>query len=196
VVVLAYIVLLRAFRSILLPLVALLLDAISIAAAYGLLVLVFRFGVGADLLGLYRSPQIEGWIPVLLFVTLFGLSMDYEVFLVTRVRESWDRGADNTDAVAHGIEQTGRIVSAAALIMVASFSGFVVGRVAGLQELGVGLALGVLLDATVVRLLLLPCLMALLGRWNWWLPGTVARLAHVEASPLADPAGRGFSRSA
>lgn len=196
VVTLAYVVLIRAFRSILLPLVALLLDAVSITAAYGMLVLVFRFGAGADFLGLYRTSQIEGWVPIFLFATLFGLSMDYEVFLVTRMRESWDQGAGNTNAVATGIEQTGRIVSAAALIMVASFSGFMVGRVAGLQELGVGLALGVLLDATIVRILLLPCVMAVLGRWNWWLPTAIASLARVEASPLAEPTGQGFSRSA
>lgn len=194
--VLAYIVLLRAFRSLVLPAMALLLDLLSVGATYGLLVVIFQFGLGARLLGLYHTPQIEGWVPVLVFATLFGLSMDYQVFLVTRMREAWDQGADNPGAIAHGIERTGRIVSAAAVIMVASFSGFMVGRVAGLQELGAGLALGVLLDATVVRILLMPCLMALLGRWNWWLPGTVARLIHVEASPLATRAGRGFTRSA
>jgi RND superfamily putative drug exporter len=194
--VLAYIVLLRAFRSLVLPAMALLLDLLSVAATYGLLVVIFQFGVGARLLGLYHTPQIEGWVPVLVFATLFGLSMDYQVFLVTRMREAWDEGADNAGAVAHGIERTGRIVSAAAVIMVASYSGFMAGRVAGLQELGAGLALGVLLDATVVRIMLMPCLMALLGRWNWWLPAAVARIAHVEASPLAEPTGRGFSRSA
>jgi putative drug exporter of the RND superfamily len=194
--VLAYLVLLRAFRSLVLPAMALLLDLLSVGATYGLLVVIFQFGAGARLLGLYHTPQIEGWVPVLVFATLFGLSMDYQVFLVTRMREAWDQGADTPGAVAHGVERTGRIVSAAAVIMVASFAGFMAGRVAGLQELGAGLALGVLLDATVVRILLMPCLMASLGRWNWWLPGTVARLLHVEASPLAARAGRGFSRSA
>ena len=101
---------------------------------------------------------------------LFGLSMDYEVFLVTRMRESWDHVPDNTRAVAHGLERTGRVVTAAAIIMVAAFSGFVAGHVAGLQEFGAGLALAVLLDATVVRALLVPSLMAIFGRWNWWLP--------------------------
>ena len=109
---------------------------------------IFRFGVGADLFGLHKVDQIEGWIPIFLFAMLFGLSMDYEVFLVTRMRESWDATHDNAGAVAHGLERTGRIVTAAALIMVAAFSGFVAGRVAGLQEFGAGLALAILLDAT------------------------------------------------
>ena len=182
---LAYLVLLRAFRSVLLPLIAIVLDAISVAAAYGLLVVVFRFGVGAKVFGLYRVSQIEGWVPVFLFAMLFGLSMDYEVFFVTRMRESWDACGDNTRAVTDGLTHTGRVVSAAALIMVGALSGLVAGHVAGLQELGVGLGLGVLLDATIVRGLLLPSLMSLLGSWNWWLPDSIARLARVKASPLS-----------
>jgi RND superfamily putative drug exporter len=181
---LAYLVLLRAFRSLLLPLMAITLDAISVAAAYGLLVVVFRFGLGSDLLGLYRVSQIEGWVPIFLFAMLFGLSMDYEVFFVTRMRESWDAFGDNRRAIADGLTHTGRVVSAAALIMVGALSGLVIGRVAGLQELGAGLALGVIIDATLVRGLLMPSLMAILGRWNWWLPTSVAVLARVKASPL------------
>jgi RND superfamily putative drug exporter len=181
----AYLVLLRAFRSLVLPLIALLLDAVSVIVTYGLLVVVFQGGVGARLLGLYAGPQIEGWVPVFLFATIFGLSMDYEVFLVTRMREARDAGATTATAVTSGIERTGRIVTAAAAIMVASFSALAVGRIAGLQELGVGLALGVAIDATLVRMLLLPSAMALLGRWNWWLPAAVARPLRVEASPLA-----------
>jgi len=168
--VLTYLVLLRAFRSVLLPLKAVLLNVLSVAAVYGLLVVIFRWGVGADLLGLVKVDQVEGWIPIFLFAMLFGLSMDYEVFLVTRMRESWDHVQDNGRAVAHGLERTGRIVTAAALIMVAAFSGFVAGRVAGLQEFGAGLALAVLIDATLVRMILVPSLMAIFGRWNWWLP--------------------------
>jgi uncharacterized membrane protein YdfJ with MMPL/SSD domain len=110
--------------------------------------------------------------------------MDYEVFLVTRMREAWDGGLDNTHAVADGLERTGRIVTAAAIIMVAAFSGFVDGRIAGLQELGLGLAVAIFVDATIVRALLVPSLMAVLGRWNWWLPTSLARLARVEPSPL------------
>jgi RND superfamily putative drug exporter len=163
---------------------ALALDAVSVAATYGLLVVIFRFGFGADTLGLYRVSQIEGWVPIFLFAMLFGLSMDYEVFFVSRMRESWDEGADNRRAVSDGLVHTGRVVSAAALIMVAALSGLVIGRVAGLQELGAALALGVLIDATIVRGLLMPSLMTLLGRWNWWLPAPIARLARVKASPL------------
>jgi uncharacterized membrane protein YdfJ with MMPL/SSD domain len=167
---LTYLILLRGFRSVVLPLKAVALNLLSVAAVYGLLVVVFQWGVGADVLGLYRVPAVEGWIPIFLFAMLFGLSMDYEVFLVTRMRESWDDVHDNARAVTHGLERTGRVVTAAALIMVAAFSGFVAGHVAGLQEFGVGLALAVLLDATVVRALLVPSLMAIFGRWNWWLP--------------------------
>jgi putative drug exporter of the RND superfamily len=151
--------------------------------------------VGAAVLGLYRVPQVEGWVPVFLFAMLFGLSMDYEVFFVSRMREAWDKGADNRGAIVEGLAHTGRVVSVAALIMVGALAGLVVGRVAGLQELGAGLALGVLVDATVVRGLLMPSLMALLGRWNWWLPSPIARVARVEASPLAESGRRGFSDS-
>jgi RND superfamily putative drug exporter len=166
---LTYIVLLRAFRSLVLPAKALLLNALSVAAVYGLLALVWG--------------DVEGWIPVFLFAVMFGLSMDYEVFLVTRMREAWDRGADNTRAVAHGLESTGRIVTAAALIMVAAASGFAAGRVEPLQQFGFALALAVLIDVTIVRAILVPAAMAVLGRGNWWLPEPVARVARVAASP-------------
>ena len=195
VLVLSYIVMLRAFRSLLLPLMAIALDAISIAATYGLLVVVFRFGVGADVLGLYRVSQIEGWVPVFLFTVLFGLSMDYEFFLVRRMREAWDHGLDASTAVTEGLARTGRIVSAAALIMVGALSGLVAGRIVDLQELGVGLALGVLIDATVVRGLLLPGLMTVFGPWSWWLPQPVARLARIEASPIGDRQGESTRRA-
>ena len=191
VLVLTYGVLLRAFRSLLLPLKAVLLNLLSVAAAYGLLVVVFRWGVGADALRLYHLDQVDGWVPIFLFATLFGLSMDYEVFMVMRMREAWDDVPDNARAVAHGLERTGGVVTAAALIMVAAFSGFVAGRVAGLQEFGVGLALAVLIDVTVVRAILVPSLMAVLGRYNWWLPASIARLARVTPSPLAERSRHG-----
>jgi len=183
-----YVVLARAFRSLLLPLKAVLLNLLSVAASYGLLVVVFRFGVGAGLLGVQRSAQIEGWIPVFLFATLFGLSMDYEVFLVSRMREAWDARGDNVEAVAFGLERTGGLITAAALVMAISFAGFVVGSVPGLQQFGLGLAFAVLIDATLVRALLVPSLMAILGRWNWWLPG-----AHYgfPAAPIRDGADGG-----
>ncbi len=183
VLVLTYILLLRAFRSVLLPLKAVLLNLLSVAASYGALVIVFRWGAG-EAVGLYQYPQIEGWIPIFLFAMLFGLSMDYEVFLVTRMREAWDEEPDNTVAVARGLERTGRIVTAAAIVMVAAFSGFVAGRILGLQEFGLGLAVAIFLDATIVRAILVPSLMAIMGRWNWWLPARIARFVRVAPSPL------------
>jgi len=180
----AYLILLRAFRSLILPLVAAVLDLVSVGVAYGFLVLVFRFGVGASILGTYRVSQIEGWVPVFLFAMLFGLSMDYEVFIVSRIREAWNRGSCTDDAIVEGLANTGGVVTSAALIMVVALSGLVFGHVAGLQELGVGLAFGVLIDATIIRGLLLPSIMALLGRWNWWLPASVATVLRTTASPL------------
>jgi RND superfamily putative drug exporter len=184
VLVLTYLLLLRAFRSVVLPLKAVLLNLLSVGASYGMLVVVFKWGVGQDLLGLYRFDQVEAWIPIFLFAMLFGLSMDYEVFLVTRMREAWDDGADNATAVAHGLERTGRIVTAAAIVMCAAFGGFVAGRIVGLQEFGLGLAVAIFVDATIVRSLLVPSLMALFGRWNWWLPSPVAKIVRVQPSPL------------
>jgi RND superfamily putative drug exporter len=184
VLVLTYLLLMRAFRSLILPLKAVLLNLLSVGASYGALVLVFKWGLGSDLWGLYEFEQIEAWIPIFLFAMLFGLSMDYEVFLVTRMRESWDETPDNARAVALGLERTGRIVTAAAIVMVAAFSGFIAGRVVGLQEFGFGLAVAIFVDATIVRALLVPSLMALFGRWNWWLPPRVARLVRVAPSPL------------
>ena len=184
VLVLTYFLLMRAFRSLLLPLKAVLLNLLSVAAAYGMLVVFFRYGVGQSLFGLYKFGQVEGWIPIFLFAMLFGLSMDYEVFIVTRMREAWDDGLDNAAAVAYGLERTGRIITAAAIIMCAAFSGFVAGSIVGLQEFGLGLAVAIFVDATIVRCLLVPSLMAILGRWNWWLPTPFARIVRVRPSPL------------
>jgi RND superfamily putative drug exporter len=188
VLVLTYLLLMRAFRSALLPLKAIVLNLLSVGAAYGMLVAVFKWGVGDRLFGLYQFGQVEGWIPIFLFAMLFGLSMDYEVFLVTRMRETWDRGADNVTSVAHGLERTGRIITAAAIIMCAAFSGFVAGRIVGLQEFGLGLAVAIFFDATIVRCILVPSLMAIFGRWNWWLPQSFARVVRVPPSPLAERA--------
>jgi RND superfamily putative drug exporter len=181
---LTYLLLMRAFRSFLLPLKAVILNLLSVAASYGVLVLVFRFGVGKDALGFYQFPQIEGWIPIFLFAMIFGLSMDYEVFLVSRMREAWDETRDNARAVAIGLERTGRIVTAAAVIMVAAFSGFMAGSIVGLQEFGCGLAVAIFLDATLVRAVLVPAMMAIMGRYNWWLPARIARVVRVRPSPL------------
>jgi uncharacterized membrane protein YdfJ with MMPL/SSD domain len=188
VLVLTYLLLLRAFRSVILPLKAVLLNLLSVAASYGMLVVFFKWGVGDTLAGLYQFPQVEGWIPIFLFAMLFGLSMDYEVFLVSRMRETWDEEHDNVRAVSYGLERTGMIITAAAIIMVAAFLGFVAGSIVGLQQFGLGLAVAILLDATIVRALLVPALMAWFGRWNWWLPASVARVVRVKPSPLTEAA--------
>ncbi len=185
VLVLTYLVLMRAFRSVVLPLKAVLLHLLSVGAAYGLLVVVFKWRVGDAVAGLYQFGQVEGWIPIFLFAMLFGLSMDYEVFLVTRMRETWDEESDNVRAVSYGLERTGTIITAAALVMVAAFSGFIAGSLVGLQQFGFGLAVAIFVDATIVRALLVPALMALFGRWNWWLPAKIARFVRVPPSPLA-----------
>jgi RND superfamily putative drug exporter len=189
-----YVLLLRAFRSVLIPLKAILLNLLSIGAAYGLLVVFFKWGA-ADWFGLISFDQIEGWIPVFVFAMVFGLSMDYEVFLVSRMREEWDATHDNVKAVSLGLAKTGRIVTAAGLIMVAAFMGFVAGSIVGLQQFGFGLAMAILIDVTIVRALLVPSAMAIFGRWNWWLPDGVAKVFRVKPSPLApkpapSPSGR------
>jgi RND superfamily putative drug exporter len=182
----AYFLLIRSFRSLVLPLVAVLLDLLSLAATYGLLVAVFRFGFLSPILGTYHVSQIEGWVPIFLFAVLFGLSMDYEVFIVSRMREARDQGKSTSDAIKEGLAHTGGVVTAAAVILVGALGGLANGQIAGLQELGVGLALGILIDATIVRTLLLPSVMIILGKWNWWLPESVARAAMTKASPLEE----------
>ncbi|MBI3428504.1 MAG: MMPL family transporter, partial [Actinobacteria bacterium] len=185
-----YIVLLRAFRSIVLPFKAILLDLVSIAIAYGALVLVFRNGVGAELLGIYRLDQMEAWVLIFLFAMLFGLSMDYEVFITSRMREARNRGASNKDAIVEGLVHTGGVVTAAAVILVGALGGLIFGHFAGLQQLGIGLAFGILIDVTIIRGLLLPSAMVLLGRWNWWLPDPIAKLFKTKASPLGEREAR------
>jgi RND superfamily putative drug exporter len=166
IVLIAFFILLRTFRSVVLAVKAILLDLISIAASFATLVLVFKFGVGT-----YQLEQLEAWVLILLFAILFGLSMDYEIFIVSRMREAWDRGASNEDAIREGMRNSGTVVTAAALIFISALSGLISGHFAGLQQLGIGLAAGVLIDATIIRGLLLPSAMVLLGKWNWWLPG-------------------------
>ena len=189
--VLTYALLVKAFRSLLVPLQAVVLNLLTVAAATGLMVAIFQWGIGASALGLHEGGHVEAWIPIFLFATLFGLSMDYEVFLVTRMREAWDRTHDNEQAIVHGLERTGRIITAAAAIMAAAFLGFAAGRVAPLQEFGVGLALAVVIDATLVRGILVPSLMAVTGNDNWWLPTRAARLARVPPAPRTTAASAG-----
>jgi uncharacterized membrane protein YdfJ with MMPL/SSD domain len=180
-----FVLLMRAFRSIVLPLKAIVLNLLSIGAAYGLLVVVFKWGAG-EWAGLIPYDQIEGWIPVFLFAMLFGLSMDYEVFLVSRMREEWDNGATNEEAVVLGLTKTGRLVTAAGFIMFAAFTGLIAGSIVGLQQFGFGLAAAILIDVTIVRALLVPSAMKLFGKWNWWMPDGLARVVRVEPSPLGE----------
>ena len=184
VLVLSYLLLLRAFRSVILPAKAVLMNLLSVSATYGVLVLVFAHGLH-DAIGLQGSPQIEAWIPIFLFAMLFGLSMDYEVFLLSRMREEWDRTHDNELAVSSGLEHTGRIITAAALIMIAAFAGFSAGSFVGLQEFGIGLSVAIFLDATIVRALLVPSIMKLLGTWNWYLPDGIRKVLRLAPSRAA-----------
>src|SRR5512139_2777444 len=179
---LSFLLLLVVFRSIVLPLTAVLLNLLSVGAAYGLMVLVFQEGIGANLLGLEQIDQVEPWVPVFLFSVLFALSMDYHVFLLTRIRERYLATGDTLDAVQHGIGATGRIITGAALIIVVVFIGFATGELVGFQQMGFGVGVALLLDATVIRTVLVPSTMVLVGTWNWYLPSWLDWLPemHVE----------------
>ena len=189
VLVVSYVLLMRAFRSLFLPAKAVFMNLLSVGATYGVLVLVFQDHWG-KVLGLQHSAQVEAWIPIFLFAVLFGLSMDYEVFLLSRMREEWDRTHDNELAVARGLERTGPIITAAAIIMVAAFSGFSAGSFVGLQQFGIGLSAAILLDATVVRAMLVPATMKLVGHWNWYLPEGLRRALRLRPlpAPIGEPA--------
>jgi RND superfamily putative drug exporter len=179
---LAFLLLLVTFRSLVLAAKAIVLNLLSVGAAYGVLVLVFQNGVGKGLLGFSATGSITSWLPLFLFVVLFGLSMDYHVFILSRIRESVDRGMSTDNAIAHGIKSTAGVVTSAALVMVAVFAVFAVfGTLGALEfkQMGVGLAAAVLIDATLVRAVLLPATMKLLGKWNWYLPKRLSWLPNV-----------------
>jgi uncharacterized membrane protein YdfJ with MMPL/SSD domain len=187
---LAFVVLLVTFRSIVVPLKAIVLNLLSVGAAYGVLVLVFQHHWAEGILGFTSNGAIISWLPLFLFVVLFGLSMDYHVFILSRVREAVDHGMRTEDAVRYGITVTAGVVTSAALVMVGVFSLF--GSLSSLdvKQAGVGLGVAVLIDATIVRAVLLPSTMKLLGEWNWYLPQALdRRLARVklEAPPARDP---------
>ncbi len=182
---LSFLLLMIAFRSVVVPATAIVMNLLSVGAAYGVLVLVFQRGHLTGLLGFDRAPVIEAWIPIFLFCVLFGLSMDYQVFLLSRIREFYDQTGKNTESVAHGVESTARIITGAALIMVAVFLGFSTGRLVFLQQVGFGLAVAILLDATIVRTILVPAVMRILGKWNWYLPSWLEWLPdlRIEGTP-------------
>ncbi|GAA1982892.1 MMPL family transporter [Kitasatospora viridis] len=185
----AFLLMLASFRSLGIAVTAVLLNLLSVGAAYGVLTLVFQHGVGASLLGTAGVGAVESWVPLFLFVILFGLSMDYHVFVVSRIKEAHDRGLETRAAVAHGIRSTAGVVSSAAIIMVAVFAVFGTLSMQSMKQMGVGLAVAVLVDATVIRGVLLPAAMTLLGERNWYLPrwlGWLPDLGHSE--PVAPPA--------
>jgi putative drug exporter of the RND superfamily len=215
VLVLSFLLLLAVFRSVLVPLKAVVMNLLSIGAAYGVIVAVFQWGWGASLIGVGEQGPIEAWAPMMLFAILFGLSMDYEVFLLSRIREDYDRSGDNAVAVADGLAATARVITAAAAIMAVVFSGFVLGVDRSIKVFGLGLAAAVLLDATIVRMVLVPATMELLGDRNWWLPRWLDRILptiqvdagadldadleqltrqHAPTTATPDPSGRATTR--
>ena len=167
---LSFILLAIAFRSIVVPAMSIMMNLLSVGAAYGLIVLVFQKGIGASLFGFHRVDVIETWLPLFLFAILFGLSMDYQVFLLSRIRERFNRTGNSTEAVSFGLSSTGRLITGAALIMVAVFGGFALGDMTMFQQMGFGLAVAVLMDATIVRSVLVPSVMWLLGKRSWYMP--------------------------
>jgi uncharacterized membrane protein YdfJ with MMPL/SSD domain len=184
---LAFILLLVTFRSIVVPIKAIVLNLLSVGAAYGVLVLVFQDGHGEKLLDFQSVGGIAPWIPLFLFVILFGLSMDYHVFILSRVREGVNRGMSNDDAVAHGIKSTAGVVTSAALVMVAVFGSFALASDQLAKQIGVGLAAAILIDATIIRAVLLPATMKLLGERNWYLPKRLSWLPKLEHEPQTGP---------
>ena len=172
----SFVLLMAVFRSLLVPLKAVILNLLSIGAAYGVVVAIFQWGWGASLIGLGREGPIESWAPMMLFAIVFGLSMDYEVFLLSRMREEYDRTHNNAVAVADGLAATARVITAAALVMVSVFASFVLGDNRAIKLFGLGMAVAVLIDATVVRMVLVPATMELLGDRNWWLPKWLDRI--------------------
>jgi putative drug exporter of the RND superfamily len=193
VLVLSFLLLMAVFRSILVPLKAVFMNLLSVGASYGIIVAVFQWGWASDLIGVGKPGPIEAWAPMFLFAIVFGLSMDYEVFLLSRMKEEFNRTGDNTSAVADGVAATARVITAAALIMVFVFAAFVLGDDRSLKLFGLGMAVAVFLDATIVRMLLVPATMELLGAKNWWIPTWLDRVlpridvegTHHTPAPLA-----------
>jgi RND superfamily putative drug exporter len=180
--VVTYVLLARAFRSLLLPLKAVLLNIVSVAAAWGVMTLVWQEGHGSQIWGIDPTGAIASWIPLMVFAFLFGLSMDYEVFILSRMREEYDATGDTNRSVVVGLGRTGRLVTSAALILFLAFIAMASGPQTDVKIMATGLAAGILLDATVIRGLLVPAVVSLMGRWNWWLPERAARVLRVEPS--------------
>jgi RND superfamily putative drug exporter len=185
----SFLLLLVVFRSVVVPLKAAIMNLLSIGAAYGVIVAVFQWGWLGGLVGIGKPGPFEAWAPMMLFTILFGLSMDYEIFLLSRIREEYLRTRDNNLSVANGVATTGRVITAAAAIMIAVFLSFVLGfDIRQIKLVGLGLAMAVLVDATVVRMVLVPATMELLGNVNWWLPRWLGRvIPKISVEPQAEP---------
>jgi RND superfamily putative drug exporter len=192
---LSFILLTVAFRSVVVPATAIAMNLLSVGAAYGLLVLVFVKGVGNEIFGFQQVDAIEAWVPLFLFAVLFGLSMDYQVFLLSRIREKYSLTGDSDLAVSFGVGSTARLITGAALIIIAVFAGFARGELVMFQQMGFGIAVALLIDATIVRSVLVPASMRLLGRWNWYLPSWLEWLPDVKVEG-AGPQGRETGRRA
>jgi RND superfamily putative drug exporter len=186
VIIFAFLLLLLTFRSVVIPIKAILLNLLSVGACFGVLVLVFQHGIGKNILDFSYTGGVAGFIPVFLFVILFGLSMDYHVFILSRIREGYDEGRATKDAVAHGIKVTAGVVTAAAIVMVCVFAIFGTLQILFLKQFGVGLAAAILIDATIVRAVLLPASMTLLGDWNWYLPKWLEWLPRIEPEEVPE----------
>jgi RND superfamily putative drug exporter len=191
VVVLTFLLLARAFRSLLLPLKAVILNLISLGAAYGIVVFIFQQGHGSELIWNVQATQATiSWIPLMIFAFLFGLSMDYEVFMLTRMREAYDETGSTPSAISLGLMRTGKLVTSAALVLMFAFFSMSTGPSLDIKQFGIGLAAGIIFDATVIRALLVPAIMSLMGRWNWWLPSGFARVLRVPPSEPVPETGR------
>jgi RND superfamily putative drug exporter len=190
----AFLLLLFTFRSIVIPFQAIALNLLSVGAAYGLLVLVFQHGLGHQLLGFQGTSEITSWLPLFLFVILFGLSMDYHVFILSRVREAYDRGMSARDATLHGVRSTAGVVTSAALVMVGVFAIFGTLSMIDFKQMGVGLAAAILIDATVIRGVLLPATLTLLGDRAWYLPRWLQWLPSGGSSTMPGPDARSQER--
>lgn len=194
-----FLLLMRTFRSLILPIKAVVLNLISLSAVFGFVVLFWQMGYGSEaIFGISATGAITFWLPVVIFAFLFGLSMDYEVFILTRMRETYDETGDTPKAVVVGIGRTGRLVTSAALILFFAFAALASSPETDIKVLGTALGVGILIDATLIRALLVPALVSVFGRWNWWLPGWLATVLRVEPSPLAPkeaatPSGPGSS---
>jgi RND superfamily putative drug exporter len=184
---LSFIVLMLAFRSLLIAAVSILLNLLSVGAAYGLLTLVFLHGIGAGIFGFHQEAAIDAWVPLFLFAVLFALSMDYQVFLMSRIKERYDETGSTREAAISGVASTAKIITGAALIIIAVFSGFARGQLVMFQQMGFGVAVALLLDATLIRTVILPSALTLLGEHSWYLPRWLKWLPHLEIESAEAP---------